>query len=163
MNARVLEKNQAGFRSLSMGIVLVALSLMITGCMQSYGKLVSDPAILDRYQAGTLSDTYQYYFSGRPNLPDAVVGIDRNYHLQGRLWFRIGPMNEVYEKIANLSDLNPDATTLRTADILDHHGNKIGVWFSYFFYAPVQIDPEAKVVEIHDPRISSGGYGRSGP
>jgi hypothetical protein len=72
-------------------------------------------------------------------------------------------MNQVYEKIGNLSDLNADATALRTADILDHQGNPIGVWFSYFFYAPVKIDPETRTVEIQDPGIFSGAYGRSGP
>lgn len=163
MKKRALREKQAGFQSAGMGIILVALSLMTAGCMQSYGKLKSNPVIFDRYQADTLSETYQYYFSGRPNLPDAVVGIDTDYHLQGRLWFKIDTRGQVYERIRNLSDLHPDATSMRTADILDHQGNKIGEWFSYFFYTPVRIDPENKMVEILDPRISTGGYGRSGP
>jgi hypothetical protein len=163
MKLRALKKKGNGFRSAGMGIALMALSFMTAGCMQSYGKFVSNPVILDRYQTGTLSNTYHYYFSGRSGLPDAVVGIDSNYRLKGRLWFKIETMNQVYEKIGNLSDLNADATALRTADILDHQGNLIGVWFSYFFYAPVNIDPETRTVEIQDPGIFSGGYGRSGP
>lgn len=156
-------KKMTGSRFVGMSMVLLTLFLLTAGCMQSYGKLATNPVVLERYRTGALSDTYQYYFSGRPGLPDAVAGIDGNYRLQGRLWFKIETMDEVYEKIGSLSNLNPDATALRTADILDKQGNKIGVWFSYFYYAPVQIDADAGIVEIQDPRTFSGGYGRSGP
>ncbi len=62
----------------------------------------------------------------------------------GRLWFKIESMDQVYEKIEKLSYLNSDATILRTADILDHQGNRIGAWFSYFFSTPVKVDPETR-------------------
>ncbi len=81
----------------------------------------------------------------------------------GRLWFKIESMDQVYEKIEKLSYLNSDATILRTADILDHQGNRIGAWFSYFFSTPVKVDPETRMVEIQDPGIFSGSYGQSGP
>ncbi len=163
MNDWVLNGKLAGIRSAALTVVLMMTVFMAAGCMQSYGKLASNSVILDQYRNEVLSDTYHYYFSGRPGLPDAVVGIDGNHRLKGRLWFRIDTMDQVYEKIRNLSDLNPDGTVMRTADILDHQGNKIGVWFSYFFYAPVQIDPDTGMVEIQDPGMFTGGAGRSGP
>lgn len=153
-------------RSLSPGVciaLILTTAVMITGCMGVYGRLASNPVIFDQYRAGALPENYQYFFSGRPGLPDAVAGIDENYRLQGRLWFRIETMNTVYDKIRNLSDMNPDATTLQTADILDNHGNKVGVWFSYHYYAPVRIDTENRIVKILDPGTPSGGSGRTGP
>jgi hypothetical protein len=164
MKRNVFKQNSVRFRSPGVCIVLLlALSAMITGCAGVYGRLASDPVIFDQYRAGSLPENYQYFFSGRPGLPDAVAGIDESYQLQGRLWFKIDTMNTVYDKIRNLSDLNPEATTLQTADILDNHGNKIGVWFSYYYYAPVRIDPENRIVEILDPNTPSGGFGRTGP
>ena len=164
MKKNAFKKNPGRFRFTGVCIVLfLALSAMITGCAGIYGRLASDPVIFDQYRAGALPENYQYYFSGRPGLPDAVAGIDENYQLQGRLWFRIEPMTAVYQKIRNLSDLNPEATTLRTADILDNHGNKIGGGFSYYYYTPVRINPENRVVEILDPNTPSGGFGRTGP
>jgi hypothetical protein len=164
MKRNVFKQNSVRFRSPGVCIVLLlSLSAMITGCAGVYGRLASDPVIFDQYRAGSLPENYQYFFSGRPGLPDAVAGIDESYQLQGRLWFRIDTMNTVYDKIRNLSDLNPEATALQTADILDNHGNKIGVWFSYYYYAPVRIDPENRIVEILDPSTPSGGFGRTGP
>ncbi len=154
---------QAGVRPAVMVLGLAMLAFTAAGCMQSYGKLVSSPVIFDQYRGGALPDTFHYYFSGRPGLPDAVVGIDGNHRLKGRLWFRIDTMDQVYEKIRNLSELNPDATVMRTADILDQQGNRIGVWFSYFFYAPVKVDPDTGIVEIQDPGIFTGGAGRAAP
>jgi hypothetical protein len=132
-------------------IILLVFFAVIAGCAGSYGKLVSNPVIMDQYQTGTLSDDYQFYYSGREGLPYAVVGIDKTYQFNARLWFKIDSMDQVYKKISNLSDLHPDASRMRAADILDHNGKRIGVWFSYYYYTPVRINSETGVVEIFNP------------
>jgi len=130
--------------------VLVSF-VMIAGCMGSYGKIVSNSETQKQYYTENLTDTYQYYYSGRSGLPNAVVGIDPKYRFQSRMWFPIDTMDQVYQKIRNLSDLHPDANRMRAADILDHEGNLIGVWFSYYYYTPVRVDPETGMVEIFNP------------
>ena len=141
-----------GARYLSIGIwVALAAFIMIAGCMGSYGKFVSNPVIQKQYNTKNLSDAYQYYYSGRSGLPYAVVGIDPKYQFNARLWFKIDDMEQVYRKISNLSDLHPDATRMRAADILDHEGNLIGIWFSYYYYTPVRINQKTGVVEIFNP------------
>ncbi|MFN2358312.1 MAG: hypothetical protein ABR534_11285 [Desulfotignum sp.] len=142
---------QTRCRSTGICIALLVVSVMVAGCAGSYGKLVSNPVIMDQYQTGSLSDEYQYYYSGRSGLPYAVVGIDKTYQFNSRLWFTIDSMDQVYKKISNLSDLHIDATRMRAADILDHNGKLIGVWFSYYYYTPVRINPETGVVEIFNP------------
>lgn len=131
--------------------LLLAGVIMIAGCMGSYGKLVSNPVIQAQFNTRTLSETYQYYYSGRSGLPYAVVGIDPKYRFNSRLWFKIDTMDQVYQKIRNLSDLHIDAASMRAADILDNEGNLIGVWFSYYYYTPVRIDPKTGMVEIFNP------------
>ncbi len=140
-------------RYLSTGIciALLVVSAMTAGCMGSYGKFVSNPVIMEQYQTGTLSDAYQYYYCGREGLPYAVVGIDKKYQFNSRLWFAIDSMDQVYRKISNLSDLHPDASRMRAADILDQNGNLIGAWFSYYYYTPVRINPKTGMVEIFNP------------
>ncbi len=146
-------KNSPHGRWLSTAIcaLLLAAFAMIAGCMGSYGELVSSPATQEQYHTRSLAETYQYYYSGRSGLPYAVVGINKKYRFNSRLWFKIDTMDQVYQKISDLSNLHPDATRMRTADILDHKGNKIGVWFSYYYYTPVRINPETGVVEIFNP------------
>jgi hypothetical protein len=146
-------KNSPHGRWLSTAIcaLLLAAFAMIAGCMGSYGELVSSPATQEQYHTRSLADTYQYYYSGRSGLPYAVVGINKKYRFNSRLWFKIDTMDQVYQKINDLSKLHPDAIRMRTADILDHKGNKIGVWFSYYYYTPVRINPETGTVEIFNP------------
>ncbi len=156
-------ENIFGARHLSKGIcaALLAAVIMIAGCMGSYGKLVSNPVIQEQYLTRNLSDAYQYYYSGRSGLPYAVVGIDPKYQFNARLWFKIDDMEQVYRKVRNLSDLHPDATRMRAADILDHEGNLIGIWFSYYYYTPVRIDPKTGEVEIfnpYDPNVDDRGW-----
>ncbi len=149
----IQNKNIHHARWLSTGIcmALLAAFAMVAGCMGPYGDLVSSPAAQEQYHTTSLPDTYQYYYSGRSGLPYAVVGINKKYRFNSRFWFKIDTMDQVYQKIGDLSNLHPDASRMRTADILDHKGNKIGVWFSYYYYTPVRINPEAGTVEIFNP------------
>lgn len=132
-------------------LVLLAGAVMMSACAASYGKLVFNPVSLDQYQQQTLPSDLQYYYCGRSGLPYAVIGIDDTYPFNDRVWFKIESMDEVYTKIYNLSDLHPHAHTMRAADILDPAGKRIGVWFSYYHYTPVRIDPETGILDIFNP------------
>ncbi|HKL00544.1 MAG TPA: hypothetical protein VJ943_09825, partial [Desulfotignum sp.] len=148
-------KKRSGYLSAGIFILLPVLFALITGCMGAYGKLTSNPDILHQYQTSTLPETFQYYFSGRSNLPDAVVGIDKTYQFQGRFWTKMITVDQVYEKIGKLSTSYPDSNRMQAADILDNKGNRIGMWFSYQHYAPVKINPKTGMVEIY-PETSIG-------
>lgn len=148
-------KKRSGYLSAGIFILLPVLFALITGCMGSYGKLTSNPDILHQYQTNTLPETFQYYFSGRSNLPDAVVGIDKTYQFQGRFWTKINTVDQVYEKIGKLSKSYPSSNRMQSADILNNKGNRVGMWFSYQHYAPVKINPKTGMVEIY-PETSLG-------
>ncbi|MFU8768120.1 MAG: hypothetical protein ACNA7H_00135 [Desulfotignum sp.] len=140
--------------------ILLAGAAMGFACMGSYGRLVTSPVTLDQYQQPALPADLHYYYCGRAGLPDAVVGLTGTYVFNDRLWFRIDTMEAVYEKIRNLSDLHPDATTMRVADILDPGGEWIGLWFSYYHHTPVRVDPRTGVLDIfspYDPNEDEGG------
>ena len=132
-------------------ILLLAGMVLIGACSGSYGKLVTSPVSKDQYRHKTLPADLDYYYCGRSGLPYAVVGIDGTYRFNARVWFKIESMDEVYEKINNLSDLHPHARNMRVADILDPGGRRIGVWFSYYYHTPVRVDPDSGVLDIFNP------------
>ncbi|MDZ7665781.1 MAG: hypothetical protein U5K27_10730 [Desulfotignum sp.] len=132
-------------------ILLLAGMVLIGACAGSYGKLVTSHVSEDQYRQQTLPADLDYYYCGRSGLPYAVVGIDDTYRFNDRFWFKIQSMDEVYEKIYNLSDLHPYARSMRAADILDPAGKRIGVWFSYYHHTPVKVDPDSGVLDIFNP------------
>ncbi len=137
---------------MSRHLILILAGMVLFGaCAGSYGKLVTSPVFEDQYRQQTLPADLDYYYCGRSGLPYAVVGIDDTYRFNDRVWFKIESMGEVYEKIYNLSDLHPDARTMRAAEILDPGGRRIGVWFSYYHHTPVRVDPDSGVLDIFNP------------
>ena len=132
-------------------ILLLVGMVFINACAGSYGKLVTSPVSGDQYRQQSLPADFDYYYCGRSGLPYAVIGIDDTYRFNDRVWFKIEPMDEVYQKIANLSDLHPHARSMRTADILDPDGRRIGVWFSFYHHTPVRVDPDSGVLDIFNP------------
>jgi hypothetical protein len=132
-------------------MLLMTGMALIGGCTGSYGKLVTSPVSLDQYRQQALPADLQYYYCGRSGLPYAVVGIDNTYRFNDRVWFKIDTMDEVYKKIANLSDLHPNARFMRAADILDPQGRRIGVWFSFYHYTPVRVDEDSGILNIFNP------------
>ena len=141
-------------------VLMLAGAVMGAACMGSYGRLVTSPVTLDHYQQRTLPANLQYYYCGRAGLPDAVIGLTDTYVFNDRLWFRIDTTNAVYEKIRNLSDLHPNATSMRVADILDPGGKWIGLWFSFYHHTPVRIDHRTGVLDIFSPYDPNEDDGR---
>jgi hypothetical protein len=132
-------------------VIVAAAAAMMSACMGSYGKLRTNSVTLDQYRQQSLPAELQYYYCGRSGLPYAVVGLDSTYRFNDRLWLKIDTLDQVYEKIRNLSALHPGATHMRAADIFDPGGNRIGVWFSFYHHTPVRIDPRTGVLEIFNP------------
>lgn len=134
-----------------LALVLPIALLIMTGCAGSYGKLQFNPGLVSLYKEGALPKDYVYYYCGRSSLPYAVVGIDKAYGFNDRLWFKIQSEQQVYEKISHLSNLHVNSGPLASSNILDENGQKIGVWFSYYRHSPVRVDPETRVVTVFNP------------
>ncbi len=129
--------------------LLVALPFF-TGCVGT-GALRPNPGLLGKYQERALPRDYNYYYCGRSKLPYAVVGIDKALEFNDRVWFKIEYGQDVYKKIAGLSQLHMDSNTLYHSDILDTEGKKIGVWFSYYHSTTVRVNAETGFVEVFNP------------
>jgi hypothetical protein len=131
-------------------IILLSGIFLITGCTGMYGKIRSNPDIQKSYAKRSGLPDYDYYYTGRSNLPDAVIGVDKKYQFNARLWGKIKTHEEVFNKIYHLNYTTSGDSDLITGDILDNKGLKIGVWFSNYYQTIVKETSEG-VVEIYSP------------
>ena len=71
--------------------VLVALfaATMITGCLESYGRIKRSPELTQAFQSYTVEPDYKYYYYGLTNHPYAIIGIDPAYHISSKVWREI--------------------------------------------------------------------------
>ncbi|WP_457551479.1 hypothetical protein [Desulfobacula sp.] len=131
-------------------IIILSGAFSIMGCMDLYGKIRPNPDVLKLYAHRTGLPDYDYYYTGRANLPDAVIGIDKKYKFNARLWGQIKTHKDVFNKIYNLNDTPFGDSDLIAGDVLDNKGLKIGVWFSNYYQTIVKKTPEGRV-DVYTP------------
>lgn len=134
----------------ALAVFLVA-GMVISGCAGAWGSLKINPELALGLENAALNPDYAYYYCGRSGLPYAVVGIDKAYTFEGRFWFKIDDMAEVYKKIDHLADLEAGQTIRYTKDILAKDGRVVGVYFSYYFATPVSVDEGTKQITVINP------------
>jgi hypothetical protein len=131
-------------------VIMLTGMVSIVGCQGTYGKIKFNPDINKIYTDRSGLPDYDYFYTGRSNLPDAVIGIDKKYQFNARLWGKIETHKEVFKKIQNLNYTPSGDSELIGGDIFDRNDMKIGIWFSYYHHAVVKITPEG-TVEIYTP------------
>lgn len=73
-------------------IILACLLLFLTGCVstnanRSYGTLSQNRAVELSFKKFQIPEGYNYYYSGRANIPDAIVGIKDGYLMaESKFW-----------------------------------------------------------------------------
>ena len=94
---------------------------------------------------------YKYYYTGRSNLPYAVIGIDPRYILNSKFWHKIESKNKIDKKINNLMPIGRNHVTY--GRILDSDGNQIGLWFSEYQNTVIRFGSgnELKVFSPYQP------------
>ncbi len=129
-------------------VILLTGMVSIMGCKDIYGKIKFNPEVKNIYTDKSGLPDYNYFYTGRANLPDAVIGIDKKYRFNDRLWGKIETHQEVYNKIDHLRNAPSGDTDLAGGDIFDKNNIKIGIWFSFYRYAVVKKTSKGKVEVI---------------
>ena len=142
--------------------IVLFLFFLMAGCMESYGRLKSNPDVEKFFHGREKLPDFNYYYSGRSNLPYAVIGIHKDYKFNDRVWMQIDDQSDVYHKIENLMPSPENDYFKIGADILDPSGNKVGIWFSYYQYTVVKVYPDKRidVLNPYNPNKRRGGMGR---
>lgn len=143
------KKYSAKYSALIICIILAGL-FSIIGCMELYGRIKFNPDVIKLYTNRIGLPDYNYYYTGRSNLPDAVIGIDKKYKFNDRLWGKIETHQDVYKKIYNLNDTPSGDSDLIGSDIIDNNGLKLGMWFSSYYHTVVKKNPDG-TVDVYTP------------
>ncbi|MCE5262310.1 MAG: hypothetical protein LLG97_02115 [Deltaproteobacteria bacterium] len=105
------------------------LLIIVTYSGERYGELRPNEEVTQAFRTDPGKD---YYLSGPDPYPNAIMGIDKSWMLEGDLWKRkdltAGGMEEL---VGNMrSKAAERGGFLQGFDILDDRGRKIGEWLS---------------------------------
>lgn len=107
--------------------------------MNNYGSYAPDDAVTRHFESGIPSDQYHYYYSGPTSGPTAILGVQKEYVLEGRHWQLIDVESGNFARL--LEDMRN--RTLRLGLFLKGYtlsgpnNARVGVWYSVFQARPV--------------------------
>jgi hypothetical protein len=129
----------------------LVMLLFLSGCAGSSGKIQFNESLSSSYRNTLRIEEFNYYYIGRSGLPYAVIGIDKKYKFNDRIWHKINTLDDLLLEIYRLADTPQHYYKMTVADILDPTGDKIGVWFSYFHHTVVTISQDKKIIDVLNP------------
>ena len=131
--------------------------MLIGGCFENYGRLKHSGEVTRAFQAYRVNPEYKYYYYGRTNMPYAIVGLDRAYHMRSRVWREVDHDTEQFQKMIfwTWDDVRVPFH-LSGAHITDPNGKKVGIWYSGIWYAAVRFDKNNRVVIMPDTPFLGG-------
>ena len=159
----ILKRHQTNTHARYSGLILlIALTLMAAGCTKNYGNFKKSAEVTLAFRQGDHQPEYQYFYSGRDNMPYAIIGIDRNYTVPSRYWIPFEPESEMLRKMSD-NMFGKHKYYPKGYHIFDPEGNMIGVWYSSVNSYSVSVDQPNRTVEVlfrnpENSRSLSVGY-----
>ena len=133
-------------------LVIMGIGLFVWGCTGgSIGRMHHSADLMARYEQQQLPENMTYYYCGRDTIPYAVIGIHPDYSFESRFWFKIESREDLYYKVSNLSNFEPDQNSMVAKDILGPGKIPVGIWFSYYNTTSVKVDMENHKVWVFNP------------
>lgn len=131
--------------ALAIGAAVFVISRFSRG---RYGSLRSNPAVGEAFEAFSVDVEMQYYISGPDACPNAIMGLNQSWQLRESLWKeRAMTSGELKAMVSAMADKKP----CHGFDVLDHQGQKIGVWFSAIDTSTTITILDSNVVSIVTP------------
>jgi hypothetical protein len=133
---------------LKLSLFLLPLIVVVVGCgSATYGRLESSPEITKVFKDGKILSSYQYYTSGFQRIPYAIIAVDSNFQLRSGGWQALdmdaAALNQIVFRMDTVYSLTP-----RGAWIVDHEGNRLGVWYSSQYYTTVERRPNNQILVV---------------
>ena len=148
-----------GFRS---AVYVLILSLMAIGCSGSYGSLQRDPQVTTAFDDNSVNPNYQYFYYGRSNQPYVIVGIDRTYYMDSKMWREVEPNTDQFKEMVYWiwTDILYARYYGKGAHILDPQGNRVGLWYSPIWWAAIRFNEDNRVEIMPDVMSVAGDSAR---
>jgi hypothetical protein len=138
-------KNHMGRLSDSIIWSFMVLAALSACAMSNYGRLQSSPDITRAFKAYQVLPDHTYYYRGTFSQPFVMVGINKNYELNSKLWLEVDPQSKDFR------------TQPWGFNILDHSGNTVGVWYSAIRAAAVEVNEKGQIVNLSPQRVVTRG------
>ena len=129
-------------------LILALMTFFFGGCgSATFGRLQNSPAVTEVFRKSQILSNHQYYVSGFQRVPYAIIAIDRNYKLRSSRWQPIdldsSNLNQIVYRMEHVYSLTP-----RGAWIVDHQGNRLGVWYSSQYQTKVTRENNNRIVVV---------------
>jgi hypothetical protein len=123
-----------------------AVALLLAGC--AAGGVRSNPDVAQAFRNLSVSPTYDYWYLNHENDVYAVVGLERGWRIEDKMWHAVDPATPTFQKVVGLvADFPVPGGTTYGASLVDPQGAPIGIWFSSLIPG-VRVDAERKLVVI---------------
>ncbi len=130
------------------------------GCaMSNYGRLESNSDIRRAFETYQIMPDHSYYYRGTFSRPFVIVGINKNFELNSKLWVEIDPQSKDFRTLIDRVSLQGSGSTTRPwgLRILDHSGSSVGVWYSAIRAATVEVNENGQIVNLSPLRMVTRG------
>jgi hypothetical protein len=127
-------------------MVLPVLSnaLEIPGLKFKYGKLERSREVTNKFETYQILPDHRYYTHGWGTIPYAIIGIPNNIKLRQGLWKAVEVTAPLLRSWVSQMD-SIYGYPPYGSHILDHQGNRIGVWYSSKQWTTVVIEDDNQV------------------
>ncbi len=135
--------------------ISVIVMIVISGCLENYGRLRRSTEVQKMFETGQLPSEYNYHFYGLRSHPNAVMGLEPGWTLRSKIWRKVELSTEEFRYMTKWvwEDLG---YYKYGAEILDPEFEKIGIIYTSSFMAAVKVDKDTKTVEVM-PHVKVGG------
>jgi len=141
-------------------ILFFTVPIALISCsMSNYGKLKSTPEVTRAFKVYQILPGHKYYYRGTYSQPVVIVGINKNYELNSKLWVGIDPKSKDFRKLIDKVSLQGSGSTTDPwgFTILDNSGRDVGVWYSAIRAAAVEINENGQIVNLSPLRTVTKG------
>lgn len=141
-------------------LFLCMLVLSCAGCVagdlriENYGDMKPNAIVTELFEAYNIDSKLEYYISGPETGPTGMMGIEKGYTLETKLWRRVDdPSNALKGLVRGMqSKASEYGFKLYGFDIRDDRGNDIGDWYSILDgRMPVKITGEKRLMVYPPP------------
>jgi hypothetical protein len=138
-------------RVLAAAGLIMMLFTALTGCANGkYGKLQPDKQVLDTFKNYQMLPDHKYYYRGVASRPEVVAGIDQNYEMKLTMWTAIDPESDDFKTLIDRVSFQGMGNNAEPWGliILDHQGNRVGVWYSAARGAAVEVNENRRIINL---------------
>ncbi|MEJ2037989.1 MAG: hypothetical protein P8X55_03540 [Desulfosarcinaceae bacterium] len=145
-------------RSAAQVLVWLPVLFLLAGCGATYATLQTDDQVKQGFKNYEMIDGYHYYYSGRENLPSAIIGLDPAYRFSSEYWTAI-PSSQFKREVNRLQMAVPNNSIIYGAYIIAPDGKRVGVWYSWVENFTAKVEGDRIIVYSPEPFAERGGMG----